>query len=78
MTAPAEYCFTLQVAHCVAQCSVCVPFSGNPKRVQTGEVLCMPSDSAPAALEEDMETQGEKQLRVMAQKQLKTDVTLTE
>lgn len=53
--------------------------SGNPKRVQTGEVLCMPGGSVSSALVvEDMETQGEKQLKAMAQKQLKTDVTMKE
>ncbi|XP_070198068.1 RNA-binding protein 41-like isoform X2 [Littorina saxatilis] len=52
---------------------------GNPKRVQTGDVLCMPGGSVSSALVvEDMETQGEKQLKAMAQKQLKTDVTMKE
>ncbi|XP_076446572.1 RNA-binding protein 41-like [Babylonia areolata] len=53
---------------------------GNPKRVRTGEVLCMPSasSSATAQMTESLQTQGEEQLRVMAQKQLNTKVTIQE
>ena len=53
-------------------------FSGNPKRVQTGEVMCMPGVATSAIQREDVETQGEQQLRAMAQKQLKTDLSLQE
>ncbi|KAL8584530.1 hypothetical protein ACOMHN_016850 [Nucella lapillus] len=55
---------------------------GNPKRVQTGEVLCMPGGAARAAAAaqaaEGVKTQGEEHLRVMAQRQLNTKMSMQE
>ncbi|KAK7482548.1 hypothetical protein BaRGS_00026149 [Batillaria attramentaria] len=53
--------------------------SGNPKRVQTGDVLCMPGMAGTAVSEaEGLQTEGERQLKAMAQRQLRKDVTMTQ
>ncbi|XP_025087335.1 RNA-binding protein 41-like isoform X3 [Pomacea canaliculata] len=54
--------------------------SGNPKRLQTGQVISM-SGVSPASwmtAGETFETEGERQLKAMAQRQLRKDITFNE
>ena len=62
----------------------CFYFSGNPHRYQSGAVIRMSAmtgrrrDTCLETPVEDIETEGDRQLKVLLKRQLDTDVTLKE